>query len=93
MQAEKTVLPVYQRKYMINTNRSMSNCLKPSSKKKKKEEEENDRTLEFKGKILWLNSMIQNKLLIIFKYIDNLKSTHIFLEKAKATCWYSSNNF
>lgn len=91
MQAEKTVLPVYQRKYMINTNRSMSNCSQTFFQKKK--EEENDRTLEFKGKILWLNSMIQNKLLIIFKYIDNLKSTHIFLEKAKATCWYSSNNF
>ena len=43
MQAEKTVLPVYQRKYMINTNRSMSNCSQTFFQKKK--EEENDRTL------------------------------------------------
>ena len=50
VQREKTVLPVYQRKYMINTNRSMSNWSQTFFPPKK--EEENDRTLEFKGKIL-----------------------------------------
>ena len=39
------------RKYMINTNRSMSNWSQTFFQKKKKEEE-NNRTLEFKGKIL-----------------------------------------